>query len=71
MTAHKFAPSKIRWYRIETCGYPPRELRTTEVGHDRVFMVMTDEGLKASPMFDDGSGFADLGDGTPISWAFE
>ncbi len=71
MPASQFAPSKIRWYPVDIHGLPPRDLRTTEQGLDRIFLVKTDEGLKASSMFEDGSGFSDLGDGSPMAWAFE
>jgi len=70
MAATPFVPSKIRWYPIDVHGLPPKELRTTEQGLDRIFLVMTDEGLKTSRMFDDGSGFSDLGDGSATDWAF-
>ncbi|MGP0171281.1 hypothetical protein ACSVIJ_05285 [Pseudomonas sp. NCHU5208] len=71
MAATQFVPSKIRWYPIDVNGLPPKQLRKTEHGIDRIFLVKTDEGLKASSMFEDGSGFSDLGVASAIAWAFE
>ena len=71
MAASKFVPSKIRWYSIENHGLPPKYLCITEQGLDRIFLVMTEEGLKASRMFDDGSGFSDLGESSATAWAFD
>ncbi|HDS0957137.1 TPA: hypothetical protein QDZ28_000783 [Pseudomonas putida] len=65
-----YKPTRIHWHPIDKFGLPPRELRKTDQGLDRTFMVKTDEGLKASSMFEDGSGFEDLGTGVPIAWAY-
>ncbi|MEG0868213.1 MAG: hypothetical protein RSD49_08025 [Hafnia sp.] len=63
--------SKIHWHDIQQFGMPPKELRKTSSGLDRIFLVMTDSGLRASYSFDDGSGFADLEFGiAPLAWAY-
>lgn len=64
-------PSKIKWHEISKNGLPPQEIRKMKSGLERIFLVMTDCGLRASYLFQDGSGFADLEDCIAQAWAYE
>jgi hypothetical protein len=67
----KVKGSKIHWHEIATHGRPPFELRKDENGLDRIFLVKTDCGLRASHLFEDGSGFSDLEDCIALAWGYE
>lgn len=64
-------PSKIKWHDIKKYGLPPLEIRQMANGCERIFFVKTDCGLRASYLFQDGSGFSDLEDCIAQQWAYE
>jgi hypothetical protein len=61
--------SKIHWHSIEKYGLPAPEHRKMDNGQERIFLVKTDCGLRASYLFSDGSGFSDLNDECALAWA--